>query len=126
MGAVNQPNIKGTKAQGIDDYRIQNANKTNSKKFPNSSIYIIKIKDTDYYKIGVSQNYHRRIRDISNSMPFVVELLYIKNHDEAYKIETQIHKTIETKYIKSEWFQLSGDDYKSVLNILSNENRKTY
>lgn len=113
------PNPKGAKSNGIHDYRIQNANNTNSKRFPNSSIYIIKIKDTDYYKIGVSQNHCRRIRDISSCMPFTIELLYVNNHENAYQIEHEVHQMMKDKYVKSEWFILSEKEYETVVNKLS-------
>jgi hypothetical protein len=102
-----------------NNYRVSNAKKVNKKRFPNSCIYIIRIKNTNYYKIGVSQNYKRRLRDIESSMPFTIELITIKKVKDAYNIETTLHDTFKQKYIKSEWFNLNELDIKKAKKIIN-------
>lgn len=106
---------KGERATNISDYRINNARVSNSKRFPNGCIYIINIEDTDYYKIGVSQNPNRRIRDLESSTPFNIYLIYCKFYEKVYEIEQYIHNKINSNYIKSEWFKL---EFETVYDIM--------
>lgn len=96
----------GEKSSGFDDYRIKNANTSNAKRFPNGYIYILNIENTDYYKFGVSQNPSRRIRDLSNATPFILNLIFSCSFLNVYNIESRIHKRIKDFYVKSEWFKM--------------------
>ena len=92
-----------------EQYRIDNARKVNQKRFglhPNSSVYFIKIKDTNYYKIGVSQNIKRRIRDIRSFIPFEIELINIVKTNIAYDVEYELMKSFKQYQMKGEWFDL--------------------
>ncbi|NRA92146.1 MAG: GIY-YIG nuclease family protein [Psychroserpens sp.] len=111
-------NPKGSKAIDINDYRRKNARNTSKSKYPNSNLYIIKIESKNIYKIGVSQNPQRRFRDIENSMPYYVEVVFNEYIDNAYKIEEQVHDKYKNKHIKSEWFKLSNEDINQILCVL--------
>jgi hypothetical protein len=111
-------NPKGSKATEINDYRRLNARKVNSAKFPKSNLYIIKIVDSDLYKIGVSQNIARRHKDIENAMPFNIEVLKVSMITNAYDLEDLLHTRFAEKFIKSEWFKLNDKDYKNCLKII--------
>ena len=117
--AKNEPNIKGAKAKGMNDYRISNAKKVNSKKFPNGYIYVLNIEGTDFYKFGVSQNPARRISDLSNATPFNILIIYAEQFNQVYEVETLIHNKIEDFYIKNEWFELSYLDALEAIFILN-------
>jgi hypothetical protein len=107
---IDYRNIKGSKALSINDYRNKNARKINSLKFPNSNLYIIKIKNYNLYKIGVSQNTNRRFKDIFNSMPFDCEIIYNQNQINAYLLEEKLHNLIINNHVKNEWFKLDNID----------------
>lgn len=96
--------------KGVDYYRLNCARETNKKRFPNSSIYILNIEGSNYYKIGVSQNVKRRVSDISSAMPFKVVVLYNQKEDKAYDKEEYLHQLFAERYVKSEWFNLTDDD----------------
>tara|TARA_R110002153_G_scaffold13130_6_gene49088 strand:+ start:583 stop:1140 length:558 start_codon:yes stop_codon:yes gene_type:complete len=110
-------NPKGSKSLGLNDYRSLNASKVNKKRFPNSNIYVLKIENKDLYKIGVSQNVNRRLRDISNSMPFNVSIELNKSVEDAYGLENILHNEFKNKYIKNEWFNLNVNDLHKIMKI---------
>ena len=120
MTTKNKPNTKGSKAEGLNDYRRLNARIVNEKRFPNASIYIACIKEHNLYKIGVSQNVQRRFRDISNLSPFAIEIIFTKEIPKPYDLELKIHKSQEKNYIKSEWFKLTEDELSDVFEIIKN------
>jgi hypothetical protein len=109
-------NPKGSKALGLNDYRNKNASKVNSVRYPNSSIYIFKIQDKDIYKIGVSQNITRRHRDISNSSPFNIDIIFREKKPDAYILENTLHNFFIDKHIKNEWFNLTELEIDECLN----------
>lgn len=114
------PNLKGSKAESLNDYRRLNARIVNEKRFPNASIYIAQIKEYNLYKIGVSQNVERRFRDIANLSPFKIELLFTKQIQKPYDLELKLHKSQEKNYIKSEWFKLTEKELLNVFEIINN------
>jgi hypothetical protein len=108
-------NPKGSKAESLNDYRRENARITNLKKYPNSNIYVLKAINHNYFKIGVSQNIERRLRDVNSSSPIEVELLFSKKIRNAYDLERFIHELIKDYHLRNEWFEI--DDY-SVLELV--------
>lgn len=108
-------NPKGSKAIKINDYRRVNARNVNASKFPNSSFYIFHIDNSDLWKLGVSQNIERRLRDINNSMPFTVSLIYSQKIENTYKFEELIHDQYKSKFIQNEWFKLTEDDVVEIM-----------
>lgn len=122
LGAKPRRPTFGKQATGFDDYRIANASKSNSKKFPNGYIYVIHIEDTDYYKFGVSQNLSRRLKDLRSATPFKLNLLYSCVFNDVYDIESTIHSKIREFYVKSEWFKMKKDIVDSIIEELNSVN----
>lgn len=115
------PNIEGSKAKFLNDYRINNARKVNSKKYPNSNLYIIKICESNLYKIGVSQNTKRRFKDLSNSMPFNIDVMLNLSVKNAYTLESKVHDVFKHKHIKNEWFSLNLNDYNKAVKLCQDQ-----
>lgn len=80
------------------------------------TIYILNIEGTNIYKIGTSQNVSRRIKDISASNPFHIDIIYLQKSVFAYEIEQSIHKLIDDFHIKNEWFKIKDID--KIINIM--------
>lgn len=102
-----------------ENYRVTNARITNSKKFPNGYLYILKLKGFDLFKIGVSNNPKRRIRDIKSCLPFESSVVFCKLFDEVYSLEKQIHDIHSINKVRKEWYNISDDDLKQMINILT-------
>lgn len=113
-------NPKGSRAKTLNDYRASNAKKTNQKKFGEISyIYIINIEGTEYYKIGVSNNPDRRIKDIEASMPFVINILILIKIINSYEVEEKVHNELENHFVKREWFKLSRKKVNDALKLIN-------
>jgi len=103
-----------------EKYKRDNARKTNSKLNPDGYIYIVKLKGFDIYKIGVSNNPNRRLRDINSYMPFEVELLMIEWFKNAYNLEECIHDNLKDKLLRHEWFRLTENQISDIIIALKN------
>ena len=85
-------------------------------------IYLIEerdIKDDDVllYKIGVSKNPDKRLKNLKtgNSNNLSIKQLYKTNQKYVYKIETILHRIHENKKIAGEWFLLNDNDVENFL-----------
>lgn len=71
------------------------------------------------YKIGISSNIKRRIKDLNNR-PFKVNCLaksiYLKN---AYKIEHELHSLFERYRIDGEWFNFDSNTLQYAMNVIN-------
>jgi hypothetical protein len=65
-------------------------------------LYIVRC--GEFFKIGVSDNPERRIKDLETSNPFPIEVLYI-GHNEGHE-EKLWHDIFEHRHHRGEWFQV--------------------
>lgn len=79
-------------------------------------IYVLKVSGTNIYKIGVSGNTKRRIQDLRAANPFNLELVHYQKCLLAADLETLLHKMLDDKHIKNEWFVI--DDIETYLKII--------
>lgn len=77
-------------------------------------VYLIKQKNTDLYKIGITKNANKRKLQIQTGSPQKIEILYLYESEMASKIERFFHKKyFHTKFdetfdkIEGEWFKLN-------------------
>ena len=75
------------------------------------TIYILNVSGTNIYKIGVTQNYNRRIKDLQSATPFIIDVILIKKVLFAYELEQSIHEEIKHLHIKNEWFKINDIQY---------------
>ena len=73
-------------------------------------VYVINIKGTSLYKIGISINVEDRFKQLDTTIPYDLILVntYKVNHDKT--VEFSLHKHFKDKRIKAEWFNLSEKD----------------
>jgi len=81
--------------------------KTARYNFPDG-IYIIKT--NEFYKIGITNNIKRRIKEIEALNPFKIELILYKKLLYSKTVEAFLHAEFRDKNIKGEWFNLSELD----------------
>jgi hypothetical protein len=112
-------NPLGSRANSSKDYRVMNARKRNKEKYPNSDIYIFKMDKLGLYKIGVSQNINRRIKDINSANPYSVNLYYSLSVNNAYDLEYLIHNKYEGSALQNEWFELTDKMLSEVIDVIS-------
>lgn len=88
-------------------------------------IYLIHCKFIDLYKIGISANPNKRIKQLQTGTPYELSIVSIFDCKYPFKTEKILHNSLNSKkapenfqydfeHLKGEWFNLSVDD---VLNF---------
>lgn len=88
-----------------ESYRVSNARKVNASKYPDGYIYILKLDGFDLYKVGVSRNPNRRIKDIRSALPFTSSLMYCSFYYNVYLIEELVHDLFKENKHRKEWYK---------------------
>jgi len=70
-------------------------------------IYLIKSLNEGIYKIGVSKRPNKRLKELQTGNPSPVEILYLYETENAYKIEKSLHNRYSHFNTHGEWFELS-------------------
>ncbi len=73
-------------------------------------IYLIKSLDDGSYKIGVSNNPDKRIKQLQTGNPSELQILCVYESEIAFKIERVLHNTYGIDKRQGEWFDLSIKD----------------
>ncbi len=71
-----------------------------------NGVYVVNIRDTNKFKIGITKNINRRLREFKTSNPFTIDLWYFIETSFPRKVERQIHETLNLKRYSGEWFEL--------------------
>ena len=66
-----------------------------------------------FYKIGASKDVDKRIHALSASSPFRLELIWIIESEDMYRLESLFHERFAHKRHRGEWFALDQDDIES-------------
>lgn len=118
------------KRLGISETDIENQNdavfsdmggccgKQKNKKTPKCNLYLIRNKNNNCLKIGISKNANQRLKHLSTSTADDLELLFeIKN---ASHLEKKLHSKFSRFHKKLEWFEYD-DEIVNEFKILENE-----
>ena len=80
------------------------------------------------YKIGVSNNVNRRVKDLDNR-PFKVNIVAQVYSDIAYKVEQTIHTCLKKHNIKGEWYDFptppTAEWFNSLVKRVEDDKRRT-
>ncbi len=74
--------------------------------------YVYLIKFGDFFKIGRSNDFDRRLSEIKTKLPEEGELIHVIETDDPEGIEAYWHNRFKDKRARGEWFKLSNDDVK--------------
>ena len=72
-----------------------------------NKIYLIKSKKESAYKIGVSKNPNKRLKQLQTGNSSELELVTCYESEFAYKIEKTIHNMFSHLNENGEWYDLS-------------------
>jgi len=86
----------------------------------NKFVYIIRIINTRFYKIGISNNVEIRLKDLNTATPFEMKIIFKKEFKDYHLVENYIQNTFINKHIRGEWFELSIYDINSIKEFLTN------
>lgn len=84
-------------------------------------VYLVRIRNTQEYKIGVSTNPKRRLRDISSSMPYEIDILAVNKTNDPYVFEQELLDNYEGHLIRNEWFRFDIETAKEIMIRLHNK-----
>jgi citrate lyase gamma subunit len=72
-------------------------------------VYLLRIVDTDFFKVGISTNVEQRLYDIQAGMPLPVALVNSFDQENAREVERTIHQILDKHRVRGEWFQIDND-----------------
>ena len=75
-------------------------------------VYLMSCRDSDYYKVGISQDPCRRVDDLQPSCPLQVTLLVSNGpypQAVAWRIEHETHRKLSKYWLHGEWFAIPTD-----------------
>lgn len=82
------------------------------------TVYIIQIKGTSFFKIGVTKGLaEHRLKYFQTYYPFELNVVHVINCDNAYRLEWSLHQKYNIKRVRGEWFDLSDQDIIEIKNI---------
>ena len=89
-------------------------------------VYIINLKGTNFYKIGLSGNLTQRLKQIQSYNPLKIKLSVAEvfPYSVANKIEKRLHEKYKTFCVHGEWFEfesISSQDLRDSINVESNK-----
>jgi len=84
-------------------------------------IYLIHCKIINFYKIGISVNPQKRLKQLQTGTPYELSVVYIHESKFPFKVEKILHNSLSSKKVtenykydfeklKGEWFDLSAGD----------------
>lgn len=74
-----------------------------------SFVYLLKVSD-DIYKIGVSKNVNKRVKQLQTGNPDIIEIIETFPSQYPYKVESVLHRRYNYKNIHGECFKLDKKD----------------
>lgn len=87
-------------------------------RFDGGCLYILQLGDTDIFKIGISIDVKRRMKELQRKSPLEIKLIRAwRGHDYEYA-ESSLHYLFKNRRIRGEWFRLTPHDLLDIFNIL--------
>lgn len=76
------------------------------------SVYLIE--SGGLYKIGVSADIVRRLKDISGMSPYPIMLVHTWESPKPFTLEKQLHAQCRACHVRGEWFSLNAEQIESL------------
>lgn len=73
-------------------------------------VYLIRCEENSYYKIGITKNIQKRIKELQTGSSDIIYLVNKYESDFASKIEKGLHNFLGHKRRNNEWFDLTIED----------------
>ena len=75
-----------------------------------SYVYILKVSSDGIYKVGVSKNVEKRVKQLQTGNPEKIEIVKTFLSDYPYKIESVLHRSYQRNHVQGECYYLSEKD----------------
>lgn len=69
-------------------------------------VYLLKSDYTGYYKIGVSKNPAKRVKQLQTGSSENISIVFSYNTEIPYKLETTLHNYFNMYNVNREWYNL--------------------
>ena len=76
--------------------------------------FVYLLRGNDQHKIGRTKHVDDRMKQISQKLPFEIELVHAIETDDTETLEAQLHDRFADRRLKGEWFDLSEQDVKII------------
>lgn len=81
--------------------------------------YVYVLKAGPFYKIGVSKDVAKRVKQLSTLPPFDLEIIHTIWTEDSYGLEAELHEYFNSKRKNGEWFTLDEADIEYI-EIIAN------
>ena len=79
-------------------------------------VYLLRLKGTNYFKVGISMNVSNRITNLRGASPLPIELIAVQDQHRAPVVERAIHKALAAHHAQGEWFHCDQEQIESVFH----------
>lgn len=91
-------------------------------KTKSDKVYVLKhIGFEGFYKIGITYNVNKRIKQLSNGSPLGVEKIAEFQSNDAKKTESLLHGKFAEQRRNGEWFELTKEQLSTALKLIESE-----
>lgn len=81
--------------------------------------FVYLVRAGKYYKIGVARKLKDRVKTLQTSNPEKVSVIIAALFKDYGKIEKDLHTCFFGKNMIGEWFELTGEDLRFIVNVIS-------
>lgn len=74
-----------------------------------------------YYKIGITKDLNKRIKQFGVQLPFKVSILWFVDVDDARRYEKWLHNFFKNKRVNGEWFIFDYWTLKAIVEYINSE-----
>ena len=82
-------------------------------------LYILNQDESEYYKIGLTNNINNRLRSLQSGNPKKLNIVFIETFYLSQFLEKAVFKIYEKNYIFGEWYQLTKTEVKKLIKTLN-------
>lgn len=84
-----------------------------------AQVYLIRLGDTDYFKVGMTTDINGRMASLQTATPFDLHLIAASAHKNALAVERDMHDGLKDFHIRNEWFQCEQTEIVRIFEIIS-------
>ena len=86
-------------------------------------VYLLKSDYTGYYKIGVSKNTAKRVKQLQTGSSENIEIMFTFKTDIPFKVETALHNFFSIHKVNREWYNLPLEDHLDFMSLCEKTER---
>jgi len=111
-----------------DEFRSKAQSEVNRFEMFSGWIYVIRNKQTNFYKVGITQSENPNGRlSLYRSHDMDIELIFIESVDNCRELEEFIHSQLnEFRCGTSDWYSIKTDDVLSIIKTINNHKYPNY